>query len=155
MDEGGPAPAALCLWYLAAVLGDPAGRLEYRPPLVAVRASSGVVSAALDVVSETPGHDPAVASTAIAVVLGSGWWARAVLGTAAVAVDPMDAATLRWLWERLLGRSREFVAMPPPLRFARIDELAAAAGVEPGLVGRLVNWVDQVARVVAKEERSR
>jgi hypothetical protein len=138
-------PALLSLWYLAASLAEHGDRLEYRPPLVTVRNSSGLVLGALDIMHGAPGES--------AVVRGDGWWARAVRGTAAASVGPTDERTLTLLWVALSGKVNSLVLLPPDIRFRRIGEVAAAAGVTVDSASRLLSWTDVVQDFFAEVER--
>lgn len=148
MNTGGPAddppPALLSLWYLAASLAERSGRLEYRHPLVAVRNAGGVVTGALDVVRGEP--------AASAIVRGHGWWARAVLGTAAAAVPPVDADSLLVLWAGFRGSTNAIALLPPEIRFARITSAAAGTGVGPTLSARLLSWADTIEDFFDRQE---
>ncbi|WP_391530612.1 hypothetical protein, partial [Candidatus Frankia nodulisporulans] len=136
MLVSGTPPALLSLWYLAACLAGRGDRLEYRHPLVAVRNGNNLVTGGLDVVRGEP--------AASAVIRGEGWWSRAVLGTAAAALPPIDGAALTGLWAGFQGKAGTIALLPQPARFARIGAAAELAGITPTLAGRLLAWSDAV-----------
>ncbi|CAO5156775.1 conserved hypothetical protein [Frankia sp. AiPs1] len=136
MLVSGTPPTLLSLWYLAACLGERGDRLEYRHPLVAVRNANNLVIGGLDVVRGEP--------AASAVIRGEGWWSRAVLGTAAATIPPIDGPVLTGLWSGFQGKAGTLALLPQPVRFARIEAAAARAGITPTLAGRLLAWSDAV-----------
>jgi hypothetical protein len=137
MLVSGTPPTLLSLWYLAACLAERGDRLEYRHPLVAVRNVNNVVTGGLDVVRGEP--------AASAVIRGEGWWSRAVLGTAAAGIPPIDGRALTGLWASFQGKAGAVALLPPELRYARIEAAAARARIAPTLAGRLLGWSDAVA----------
>lgn len=146
MSAIGPRPELLSLWYLAASLAERGDRLEHRHPLVAVRNANDIVIGALDVVSGEPAPS--------AVIRGEGWWARAVLGTAAAAIPVIDAAALRGLWAAFRGRTNTIALLPPEIRFRRIATAAASAGVASVLAARLLSWADTVEDFFSQRENT-
>lgn len=132
----GTPPTLLSLWYLAGCLAEPGDRLEYRHPLVAVRNRHLLVTGGLDVVRGEPAPS--------AVIRGTGWWSRPVLGTAAAGIPPIDAAALTGLWADFQGKAGSLAQLPPALRFARIEAAAEQADIAPTLAGRLLAWSDAV-----------
>lgn len=131
-----PAPTLLSLWYLAASLAERGDHLDYRHPLVAVRNSNNLVTGGLDIVRGEP--------PASAVIVGDGWWARAVLGTAAAGITPIAARILAGLWADFRGKANAVALLPPTLRYARIQAAATRADIPAGLAGRLLSWTDAV-----------
>ncbi|KJE21947.1 hypothetical protein FF36_03699 [Frankia torreyi] len=136
MLVSGTPPTLLSLWYLAACLAERGDRLEYRHPLVAVRNANNLVVGGLDVVRGEP--------VASAVIRGDGWWSRAVLGTAAAALPPIDGQVLTGLWATFQGKAGAVALLPSELRYARIEAAAARAGIPATLAGRLLSWSDAV-----------
>jgi hypothetical protein len=143
MLVSGTPPTLLSLWYLAACLAEPGDRLEYRHPLVAVRNANSLVIGGLDVVRGEPAGS--------AVIRGEGWWSRAVLGTAAAALPQIEGRVLTVLWGAFQGRAGSLALLPPELRFARLEAVAAEADITPTLAGRLLGWSDAVAEYFRRQ----
>ncbi|WP_163553737.1 hypothetical protein [Candidatus Frankia alpina] len=136
MLVSGTPPTLLSLWYLAACLAERGDQLEYRHPLVAVRNANNLVVGGLDVVRGEP--------AASAVIRGDGWWSRAVLGTAAAGLAPIEGRALTGLWATFQGKAGTMALLPPALRYARIEAAADRAGIPATLAGRLLSWSDAV-----------
>ncbi len=136
MLVSGTPPTLLSLWYLAACLAERGDQLEYRHPLVAVRNANNLVVGGLDVVRGEP--------AASAVIRGDGWWSRAVLGTAAAGLAPIEGRALTGLWATFQGKAGTMALLPPALRYARIEAAADRAGIPATLAGRLLSWSDVV-----------